>query len=74
MRAPNRIQYATKMTLLQAINTAGGFTDFADKKKVQVTRADNKLIKVNCVKAIDHPELDVEIFPGDQIYVPKKFW
>jgi polysaccharide export outer membrane protein len=74
VRAPNRVQYATKITLLQAINTAGGFTDFADKKRVQVTRANRKVIKVNCVKAIDHPELDVEIFPGDSIYVPKKIW
>ena len=30
------------MTVLRAINLAGGFTDFANRKKVQMTRVDGR--------------------------------
>jgi polysaccharide biosynthesis/export protein VpsN len=74
VRAPNRYGYSGHMTLLQAIATAGGFTDYANKRNVQVTRADNRQFKVNCLKAINDPDLDVEIFPGDKIYVRQQWW
>lgn len=70
VRTPNRFPYPGHMTVLQAIATAGGFTDFANRRKVKVTRADHRQFIVNCVKALDDPDLDVEIFPGDTIYVP----
>lgn len=73
VRVPNRQQYIGKMTVLQAINTAGGFTDFASKKKVQVIRSGGQKIVVNCVAAIEHPEKDIEIFPGDIINVPRRW-
>jgi len=34
VRLPNRQTYAGDMTVLRAIDTAGGFTDFANKKKI----------------------------------------
>ena len=71
----NRFVYAGQMTVLQGIATAGGFTDFAKKTKVQVTRADGKKKEiVNCSKAIGHPELDLPIYPGDKIYVPRRLF
>jgi polysaccharide export outer membrane protein len=70
VKGPNLFPYPGHMTVLRAIATAGGFTDFANRKKVQVTRADNRQFIVNCVKALDDPDLDVEIFPGDRINVP----
>lgn len=74
VRAPNRYGYSGHMTLLQAIATAGGFTDYANKRNVQVTRADNRQFKVNALKALNDPDLDVEIFPGDKIYVRQQWW
>jgi polysaccharide biosynthesis/export protein len=63
--------YPGHMTVLEAIANAGGFTDYARKRKVTVTRAGtHKQITVNCVKALDQPELNIEIFPGDTIHVP----
>ena len=63
------------MTVLRAIDTGGGFTDFAAKKRVQLTRAGSKkVITVNCVRALTHPDLDLEVFPGDKIFVPKRWF
>jgi polysaccharide export outer membrane protein len=73
VRLNNRFQYLGKMTVLQAINTAGGFTDFASKTKVEVIRANGQKFVVNCKKAIEKPELDIEIFPGDTINVPRRW-
>ncbi len=74
VRAPARQVYIERTTVLKAIASAGGFTDFAKKKGVKLARQDGRQLKINCVKAIDEPSLDVEIFPGDKIYVPRKFW
>jgi polysaccharide export outer membrane protein len=63
-----------KITVLGAIAAAGGFTDFANKKNVLILRANGKKEHVNCVKALKNPELDVEIFPGDRIIVPRRLY
>ena len=71
VRAGNQFGYPGHMTVLKAIAGAGGFTDYANKKKVKVTRADHRQLIVNCIKAQEDPDLDLEIFPGDTIYVPQ---
>ena len=60
--------------MLKAIASAGGFTDFANKKKVKLTRVDGRTQTVNCVKALDNPSLDLEVYPGDKIHVPRRLW
>jgi protein involved in polysaccharide export with SLBB domain len=74
VRSPNRYGYSGQIRVLEAITTAGGFTDYANKRKVKVTRADHRQIIVNCVKAQDDPDLNIEIFPGDTINVPVTMW
>ncbi|HXD00394.1 MAG TPA: polysaccharide biosynthesis/export family protein [Verrucomicrobiae bacterium] len=74
VRAGNSFGYPGHMTVLQAVANAGGFTDYANKRKVRVRRADHRQITVNCVKALTDPDLDIEIFPGDTIYVPTQWW
>jgi len=65
--------YLTEMTVLKAIQAAGDFTDFSKKTKIQVIRANGHKEKpVNYNKAIVNPKLDLPIFPGDQIIVPKR--
>jgi polysaccharide export outer membrane protein len=71
VRNPSKQPYTGPMTLTQAIASAGGFTDFADKKRVKLIRANGKNETVNCKKLIDHPELDPEVFPGDKVHVPR---
>jgi len=74
VKVPNRQIYTSRLTVLQAVASAGGFTDFANKKKVKLTRVDGRSQVVNCPKAQDNPALDVEVYPGDKIYVPRRVW
>jgi polysaccharide biosynthesis/export protein len=72
VKAPNRYAWFPGMTLLKAIQSAGDFTDFAQKKRVQVVRNDGRKETVNCVKAIGDSRYDVPIYSGDTIHVPRR--
>jgi polysaccharide biosynthesis/export protein VpsN len=74
VRSPNRQVYIGHMTVTRAVDTAGGFTDFANKRKITVTRANGKKYTVNYKKALADPKEDLDIFPNDQVYVPKRLW
>jgi polysaccharide export outer membrane protein len=74
VKTPSRQNYISRITVLKAIASAGGFTDFANKKKVKLTRVDGRTQTVNCVKALDKPSLDPEVYPGDKIHVPRRIW
>jgi len=75
VRKPDRYIYTGEMTVLKAISTAGGFTEFAKKNRVEVTRANGgKPLVVDCVKALRNPKLDIPIYPGDRIFVHKRIW
>lgn len=74
VRRPDRYMYVGEMTVLKAINVAGGFDEFADRSDVEVTRADGTKLKVNCKKAQKNPvKYDLPIYPGDNIYVNKRW-
>jgi protein involved in polysaccharide export with SLBB domain len=74
VHSPGRIAYAGPIKVVEAVNTAGGPTDYANMKKVKVTRDNNEQISVNIIKAQKDPKLNFEIFPGDRIDVPKALW
>ena len=74
VRAPARQIYNSRITVLKAIASAGGFTDFANKKKVRLTRVDGRTQIINCRKALTNPALDLEVYPGDTIHVPRRLW
>ncbi len=74
VRQPTRQVYTTRITVLKAIASAGGFTDFAKKTKVQLTRLDGRTLKIDCNKALKNPALDLEVYPGDTIHVPRRLW
>ena len=57
------------MTVLKAINRAGGFTEYADRKKVRITRVNGQQITVDCKAALKKPELDLPLYPGDRVDV-----
>jgi protein involved in polysaccharide export with SLBB domain len=63
--------WAEGMTVLKAIASAGDFNDFAKRTDVTVTRVDGRQFKVNCKKAQNNPKLDLPIYPGDTIHVPR---
>ncbi len=72
VRQPGRQEYIGTTTVTKAIQSAGDFTDFSDRRKVVLTRADGKTLTVNCLKAARDPALDPPVFPGDKIEVPMR--
>lgn len=74
VRSPTRQLYASGITVLQAIDSAGGFTEFANKKKVTLRRVNGQQYVINCVKALQDHTLDLPVYPGDSINVPKRLW
>ena len=67
-------------TLSKAILRAGGFTDFADRRRVKVTRKstvvgkpdENFTIDVGEILDKSRTELDLVLLPGDTIRVPER--
>jgi len=74
VKAPARQTYIERTTVLKAIASAGGFTDFARKRAVKLTRLDGRKFTINCVKAREDSSLDLEVYPGDKIFVPRKLF
>ena len=72
VKSPGRQVYISRLTVLGAIKSAGDFTDFANRKKVQLTRASGRTFKINCNDALQNPNLDLEVMPGDNINVPRR--
>ena len=63
--------WRANMKVMDAIGDAGGFTDFADRKKVKLVR-NNRVIDLDTTKFSKDPSLDVKVLPGDQIVVKQK--
>ena len=64
-----------RMTVLQALSSSGGFTQFARVKNIYVLRTENgKQVKMlfNYKEAVrgKSPEQNIELLPGDVIVVP----
>ena len=70
VRGPSRVAYTPDMTVLTAINSCGGFTEYANRKAVRITRG-QQIFTVNAVQATSMPNADPKLYPGDQIYVPR---
>lgn len=68
VRTPGRFALISRVTIVQAIAAAGGFTEFANQSKVEVLRGTDK-IRVNVRDLEEHPERDREIEAGDVIIV-----
>jgi polysaccharide biosynthesis/export protein len=68
------VQMTPGMTLLQAVSSAGGLTDFANSKKIYILRNDGgtqQRIPVHYKKALKgDPTFNVVLQPGDTIVVP----
>jgi protein involved in polysaccharide export with SLBB domain len=67
------VPYTSDLTLLGAISASGGFTDYADQRKVRLMRGGQ--VRVVDIKAVrNNPANDIILLPGDQIEVPQSFW
>lgn len=71
VNAPTRVVYVGQTTVLRAIATCGDFTEFANRRRVEITRANGKKEVMDCNKARKDPRFDRQICPGDYVFVPR---
>jgi len=77
---PQEVPTDEVFTLSKAILRAGGFTDFADRRNVRVTRkgsgpaGQDKVFTVDVAQILEKgkSELDIVLEPGDFIYIPER--
>lgn len=70
VKSPGRFALMSGVTLLQAIAAAGGYTEFAQPKKVKLIRGDDsRIIDVRDIEK--NPEKDIPIEAEDVIVVPR---
>jgi polysaccharide export outer membrane protein len=69
-----RIEYIGAITVTQAIQSAQGFTEYANRKKIKLIRSNGKTEVVNWNTAIEHPEKDPQVYPGDKIEVIRRIF
>lgn len=67
------------LTVLEAITSVGGFTDIAAPSKVKVLRMDNgnqKAIDVDITQITKYgnKSLDINLMPGDVVFVPQSIF
>jgi protein involved in polysaccharide export with SLBB domain len=70
VKTPQRIPYTADLTVLSSINAAGGFSPFADQRKVRLLRG-NEVMVIDVKKIRGNPSLDIAVQPGDRIEVPQ---
>jgi len=70
---PQEYPLSRRITLLQAIAAASGYTEYADKKNITITRR-GEIIKVNAKKIEKNPEMDIQIEAGDRIKVERSWY
>src|SRR6266850_4751181 len=73
-QGPQEIPADESYTVSKAVIRAGGFGDFANKRKVKLTRKSGGDYTVDLKRIIEegHSEEDVVLQPDDQIYVPQR--
>jgi polysaccharide export outer membrane protein len=73
-QGPQEIPPDESYTVSKAVIRAGGFGDFANKRKVKLTRRNGQDVTVDLKRIIEegHTEEDVVLEPDDQIYVPQR--
>ena len=73
-QGPQEIPADENYTVSKAVIRAGGFGDFANKRKVKVTRKNGKDFTVDLKRVIEegHTDEDLSLLPDDQIYVPQR--
>jgi protein involved in polysaccharide export with SLBB domain len=73
-QGPQEIPPDESYTVSKAIIRAGGFGDFANKRKVKLTRKNGQESTVDLKRVIEegHTDEDYELAPDDQIYVPQR--
>ncbi|HUA69015.1 MAG TPA: polysaccharide biosynthesis/export family protein [Candidatus Saccharimonadales bacterium] len=70
---PGVFQYLGTTTVTKAIQTAGDLDPYSSHT-VWLIRPNSKPVKVNYDQALKDPTKDLQVYPGDQINVPRRLF
>ena len=73
VRQPGIVRIRSEVTLVKLIIMVGGFTEWANKRKISIITTENgkeKRVTANYNKIIDGDIPDIIIKPGDTVIVP----
>jgi polysaccharide biosynthesis/export protein VpsN len=73
IRNPGRFPWSDDTTLMKAISIASGFTDYANRSKVELVHGRERRV-YNCAEMQRNPAKDVLVRPGDTINVPRSIF
>lgn len=73
VRAPQRLFHSKDLTALGAIASCGGFTDYANRRRVRILRG-SQVIEFNALEALGDPSKDVPLYPDDKIQVDRSIF
>ncbi len=72
VRRADRYIYTPDLTVLKAVATAGGYTDFAYRSGIELTIFSGKKFTINGKVAEKNPAHDMKVLPGEKIHVPRR--
>lgn len=67
---PHRLPWTNGVTLTNIVTLAGGFTDFADRERIEVCSASRTQV-CSYGMAVKTPVKNIFLSPGDRVYVPR---
>lgn len=73
VRQPGRYPLTTGMTVLQALAAAGGYTEFANPRRVEIIRGGETMVE-NARSMEQNPEQDFELKANDVIIVRRSIF
>lgn len=73
VRRPQEYSLNRRITLLQAIAAASDYTEYANRKKITITR-NGQILQYNARELEKYPELDPPIEAGDRIKVHRSMF
>jgi protein involved in polysaccharide export with SLBB domain len=74
VKNPGQKPHTGSITALKAVSAAGDFTDFANRRKIEIIRANGQKFEMNGKQALADPSKDVPVYPGDTVYVHRRFF
>jgi len=73
VRMPQRVPYTKDLTALGAVAACGGFTDFANRRKVKLTQG-GVTREFNAKEIQTDPSRDIRLLPNDKIHVDRSIF
>jgi protein involved in polysaccharide export with SLBB domain len=73
VKSPQRVPFTPDLTILSAISAAGGFSPFANQRKIRLLRGQRVTI-IDIKKIRANPSRDVQLEPGDRVEVPQSLF